>query len=160
MITLEPLTPGEAKTWIEQSLIGFAEDLAKTRNLGSGEALVEAKSMLREILPQGELTSGHEFRWITHAGNRVGRIWFGPTPGDETTLYIWDILVDNDQQGLGYGGATLDLVAGLARQRQLFAVALTVFDTNPEARRLYESKGYVVLSSDGGQVLMRLDLTE
>ena len=58
MITLEPLTHGEAKTWIEQSLIDFAEDLAKTRNLGSGEALVEAKSMLQEILPQGELTRG------------------------------------------------------------------------------------------------------
>jgi len=160
MVTLEPMTTEEVGTWLEHSVIDFAEDLRKSRDLARGEALAKADTMLREILPQGERTSGHDFRWITDEGLRVGRIWLGPSPDDDTTLYIWDISVDDEQQGLGYGGATLDLVAVQARQRQLTGIALSVFETNASARQLYERKGYVPISSADGHVLMRLDLKD
>jgi ribosomal protein S18 acetylase RimI-like enzyme len=112
--------------------------------------------MLEEILPDGEDTHGHESAWQVAGGRHVGRIWFGSSPDDPEMLYIWDLALDEEQRGQGIGGESLDAVVHLARTSGLSGVALTVFETNDAARRVYERKGFTSGTSQGGQVEMTL----
>ncbi|HEY5891418.1 MAG TPA: GNAT family N-acetyltransferase [Acidimicrobiia bacterium] len=152
------MTTDEARSWLAESVVEFAHDLANAKDLDEAEALTKAKEMLQKMLPAHEATEGHSFNWIRDGANRVGRIWFGPSSNDHSTLYIWDISIADDKQGRGFGAKTLDLVTEIALQRGLSFVELSVFDANSDARRLYERKGYVEITSHEGQALMRLDL--
>ncbi len=77
---------------------------------------------------------------------------------DETMLYLWDVRVGENYRGEGFGGAALDAVAKAAQDLQLGGVALTVLANNPNARRLYESKGYTVQSEVDDHALMTLQV--
>ena len=158
MITFVPMASHEVDSFLEKSAVDFAADLSASTSMLPDEALEWARTKLEEILPDRQDTLGHEFHWITHDGQRVGRVWFAPSLIDESTLYIWDIFVEPDHQGRGFGGAALDTLAALARQRELSGVALSVFVSNADARRLYERKGYVAEDPNDGSVKMRLDV--
>lgn len=153
------MTPEEARSWLVDSLADFAEDLSMSKSLEPDEAMAMATKMLGEILPRQEATADHDFQWITHEGLRVGRVWYGPDPEDETGLYVWDLSVDDEHRNRGVGGSAMDAIAKVAETRALSAVALTVFDTNPDGRRLYERKGYVPVDEGRGQVKMKLDIS-
>jgi ribosomal protein S18 acetylase RimI-like enzyme len=158
MITLVSMTAEEARSWLAESERDFASDLAESRGLTQDEAIAQAQGILREILPRNETTTGHVFNWITDDGTHVGRVWFGPSSDDPTVLYIWDLSVDTDRRGQGLGGAALDAVAAIARDKGLASVLLSVFENNSDARRLYERKGFVAGQTEDGQTLMRLNL--
>mgnify|MGYP002866375538 CR=1 FL=1 len=59
---------------------------------------------------------------------------------------IWHMMIDEKEQGRGYGGAALDRVIDYIAAKPFGSsdrVALTCNKQNPVARRLYESKGFV-----------------
>lgn len=158
MVTLVPMTFDEADSFLRKSVVDFATDLSASTNMLPDEALEWARSKLEEILPERQNTLGHEFDWITHDGHRVGGVWFAPSLTEEGTLYIWDLFVDPEQQRRGFGGAAIDAIAALARERELSGLVLSVFDSNPDARRLYERKGFVAEDPNDGSVRMCFDL--
>lgn len=157
-ITLEPMTHGEARSFLARSLSRLVEDLVELNGWDETQALKRAKEMEKDVLPQHESTLGHEFRWITSDSHRVGEVWYGPMIDDETMLYLWDIRVGENHRGEGFGGAALGAVAKAAQDLQLKGVALTVLANNPNARRLYESKGYTVQSEEDDRALMTLQV--
>ena len=58
---------------------------------------------------------------------------------------IWHMMIDEAQQGHGYGGEALDRVIEYIRTKPFGdsnRVALTCNKENPVARKLYESKGF------------------
>ena len=58
---------------------------------------------------------------------------------------IWHMMIDEAQQGHGYGGEALDRVIEYIRTKPFGdsnRVALTCNKENPIARKLYESKGF------------------
>ena len=58
---------------------------------------------------------------------------------------IWHMMIDEAQQGQGYGSEALDLVMEYIRSKPFGdsdRVALTCNKHNPIARRLYEGKGF------------------
>ena len=58
---------------------------------------------------------------------------------------IWHMMIDEAEQGHGYGGEALDRVIEYIRTRPFGdsnRVALTCNKENPVARKLYESKGF------------------
>lgn len=60
---------------------------------------------------------------------------------------IWHMMIDESMQGRGYGGAALDRVIDFIKTKPFGAsgrVALTCNKENPVARKLYESRGFVV----------------
>jgi ribosomal protein S18 acetylase RimI-like enzyme len=158
MVILVPMTSHEADSFLRKSVVDFATDLAASTSMLQDEALQWARAKLEEILPERQNTFGHEFDWIIHDGHRVGGVWFASSLTEEGTLFIWDIFVDPEHQHRGFGGAALDAIAALARERELSGVALSVFVSNPDARRLYERKGFVAENPNEGSVRMRLDL--
>lgn len=58
---------------------------------------------------------------------------------------IWHMMIDQSEQGHGYGGEALDRVLDYIRTKPFgdsSRVALTCNRDNPAARRLYERKGF------------------
>ena len=58
---------------------------------------------------------------------------------------IWHMMIDESEQGHGYGSAALDLVIDYIRTKPFGdsdRVALTCNKDNPLARKLYESRGF------------------
>lgn len=58
---------------------------------------------------------------------------------------IWHMMIDQDEQGRGYGGEALEQVLeyiGTKPFGDAGRVALTCSKGNPVARKLYESKGF------------------
>ena len=56
--------------------------------------------------------------------------------------WIYDVTVDEDRRGEGWGRAIMRAFEGAARQRGYTRAGLNVYADNHVARRLYESLGY------------------
>ena len=61
-------------------------------------------------------------------------------------------------RGQRIGGALLDGLISLARERRAEGLSLSVEDGNTRARRLYESRGFEVAGREGKSDIMVLDL--
>jgi ribosomal protein S18 acetylase RimI-like enzyme len=71
---------------------------------------------------------------------------------------VYDISIDPDQQGRGYGRAAMRLAEDEARARGMDRIELNVFGGNEVARGLYRSMGYVETSAQSGRTWPRLRL--
>ena len=66
---------------------------------------------------------------------------------------IWHMMIDEGEQGRGYGGDALDRVLAYIRTKPFGdsgRVALTCNKRNAVARKLYESRGFVPIGSEDG----------
>jgi diamine N-acetyltransferase len=66
---------------------------------------------------------------------------------------IWHMMIDEAEQGHGYGGEALDRVIEYIRTKPFGdsnRVALTCNKENPIARKLYESKGFSPTGNEDG----------
>ena len=64
---------------------------------------------------------------------------------------IWHMMIDESEQGRGYGNETLDRVIDYIRTKPFGdsdRVALTCNKQNPIARKLYESKGFCTTGNE------------
>ena len=83
--------------------------------------------------------------WDLESDRAVGIIWVGERKrGDINQAVIYDIRVDEDLRGQGYGTQALEAVEELARQLGLTEIWLHVFGHNTGARRLYDRQGYEI----------------
>lgn len=83
----------------------------------------------------------------------IGGLWRGlllqlferePRPAE---LMMDGIAVDPEFRGRGIGSRMLSEIAAVARRNGLDHIRLDVVDTNPDARRLYERRGFVAVST-------------
>ena len=58
------------------------------------------------------------------------------------------IAVAPDMRGQGIGARLLDLITDYAADQQFETIRLDVVDTNPQARKLYERKGFVATKTE------------
>jgi ribosomal protein S18 acetylase RimI-like enzyme len=72
----------------------------------------------------------------------VGYAWLALKGPDVSSAWIYDIAIDEEHRGKGYGRALLNGLEQVARDRGLDTIALNVFAGNEYARRLYERAGY------------------
>jgi ribosomal protein S18 acetylase RimI-like enzyme len=58
------------------------------------------------------------------------------------------IVVDSQFRGLGIGSKLLDAIIEYAGENEFETVRLDVIESNPRAKKLYESKGFVVTKKE------------
>lgn len=66
---------------------------------------------------------------------------------------VWHMMIDEAEQGRGYGAAALDRAIDYIRAKPFSdsgRVALTCNKANPIARKLYESRGFVATGVEDG----------
>ena len=146
-ISLRPLAPQDLPGWLERSAAEYATDLV-TLGATPEDARRRARESLDRDFPGGRPTGGHAvFDLVDGSGASVGYLWVGPDASeDPAAWWVWDVVVDAEHRGAGYGRQAMLLGEDYARAQGASTLGLSVFGFNTSARGLYESLGYETTS--------------
>ena len=142
-LSLRPLTDEELSEFIEGDVERYVEERIK-----AGESPDVARRIARkqseDLFPGGAPGEGQLlFRVLDSEGAPVGTLWIGPqSAGESGSFWVWDVSIDENHRGNGYGRETMQLAEIEARNRGATELGLNVFGHNEIARHLYESMGY------------------
>jgi ribosomal protein S18 acetylase RimI-like enzyme len=144
MVDLMPMEPEAWEAWRVASIRDYAAEKVRAGTWSPESADEKAATEFAGLLTDGQHTAGHEFRSIvTGAGETAGVLWFaGQDEVGHGTAFIYDIVIDPEQRGRGYGRAAMEALEPLARSLGYDAIRLHVFGHNTVARHLYEAVGY------------------
>jgi ribosomal protein S18 acetylase RimI-like enzyme len=144
-VRLRPMTDDEFVDYLDWVVDDYAAELERNGK-AVGEAAADAsRSSFASLLPGGVNTPEHVLLIAEDPedGARVGVLWFGPSTDDPKVAWIYDVTIDPDRRGEGWGRAALRAFEGEAGARGFARAGLNVYADNHVARRLYESMGYV-----------------
>jgi ribosomal protein S18 acetylase RimI-like enzyme len=105
----------------------------------------EAKAVrdFATVLPEGLQTEGRWLYVIEADGQSVGCLWFAERDLDgRPTAFLYDVHIDEDARGHGFGRAAMLEFEREAASRDLHHLSLNVFGGNAPARGLYSSLGW------------------
>ena len=144
-VVLRPMLPDEFVTYLDWAIDDYAAELERNGKATGEAAQVASRASYDSLLPDGLATLGHTLlvAMDPNGGERVGVLWFGPSTDDPAMAWIYDIMVDEEKRGRGWGRAIMRAFEGEARARGFARAGLNVYGDNHVARRLYESLGYV-----------------
>jgi ribosomal protein S18 acetylase RimI-like enzyme len=143
-VRVRPMTSSEFEDYAAWSVDAYAMELERNRRASGELAKTRAEQSFASILPDGLTTAEQALMTAEDAetGEHVGLLWFGPSTDDSAVAWLWDITVDEEVRGRGYGRALMLRFEEEARARGYARAGLNVFGDNAIARRLYESLGY------------------
>ena len=152
-VRMRPMLEPEFQLYLDASLEEYAVFVARNHAISLEAARARAAASTAEMLPDGLASPGHRF-WVAEleggelgAGEHVGELWLGFRRIDDVdVVWVYDVRVDEDLRGRGYGRQIMEAADGLAREMGGERLGLNVFGDNPVARGLYESVGYVEIS--------------
>ncbi|MGH9170142.1 MAG: GNAT family N-acetyltransferase [Acidimicrobiales bacterium] len=152
---LRPLTDEEMATWLANLRDAYIADRMET-----GESVEEATritdAQLGSLLPGGHPAPGNLLSRVCVDEGPVGWLWIGPrTPDAPKAFWVWDVVIDKEHRGKGFGKAAMLLAEEQAAAAGAVDLGLNVFGSNAVARHLYESLDYEVMA-----VQMRKPLTK
>lgn len=141
--TLVPIDAQRFPAWRQRCHAEYTADL-----IAAGEdpeaADRHASESLERAFPGGSATTENAvFDLVHEVDGTVGYLWIGrDNSGDATSWWVWDVVVEPEHRGKGYGRAAMRLAEDHARGAGAKTLGLSVFGHNNAARRLYESIGF------------------
>jgi ribosomal protein S18 acetylase RimI-like enzyme len=142
-ITLTPLTDEEFEGYYRDAVSFYAAANVATGNWKPEDAQRRAEEAHAKLLPDGVATPKNHLFAARAENRRVGVIWFAEREEASGPLaYVYDVRVDADQRGKGYGRAVMEAVEAEVRALGLNKIQLHVHGGNTPARTLYGSVGY------------------
>jgi RimJ/RimL family protein N-acetyltransferase len=123
----------------------YAADKVRAGAWSQAEAESRATRDVDGLLPEGPATQGHFLYSVRDdsTGTKVGTVWFAlRNSGVGRSVWIYDIIINEDFRRRGYASRTLELVEDRAKELGAKSVELLVFGHNHGARSLYEKMGY------------------
>jgi ribosomal protein S18 acetylase RimI-like enzyme len=137
---MRPLREDEFAGWRESHRHEYVEGLVSFAGLSREAAEAKAGADVAAVLPAG-LATADTYLWVVEAeGRRVGTVFLGLRDGG---AWLYDITIDEDVRGRGYGRAAMTALEKEARSRGFAGIGLNVWGGNAVARGLYRSLGYV-----------------
>ena len=146
---LRPVRDEELPEFIRSARDGYAQQLEAHAYTSPAEAAETAEREIADLLPDGRIPEGHHAYVVEDGatGDPVGRLWFAERArGDETVAWIYEISIDENARGRGFGRQAMALLEEEVRRLGFPAIALNVFGGNEPARSLYRSLGYREIS--------------
>ncbi|MCX5413816.1 GNAT family N-acetyltransferase [Streptomyces sp. NBC_00059] len=144
-VTGRPMTEQEYAAWAATSVGTYAREWME-RGVPEEQARRKSENDHATNLPDGLATPGMYFHVLVHDGVVVGYVWVArreTTDGDDLG-YVFDVEVNEEHRGRGYGRALMHLAEDITLDAGLGLLGLHVFASNTPALRLYESLGYEV----------------
>jgi len=147
MPELIPMTQPEFEAFLARVIPGYAADNVRAGYWSESEALEKSREATERLLPKGLHTGNHYLYSLYDGDNPVGMIWMRvDLESPIKNGFIFDLHVDENFRGKGYGKQAMSLIEEKARELGLKSIGLHVFAVNTVARNLYESVGYEVSS--------------
>jgi ribosomal protein S18 acetylase RimI-like enzyme len=151
-VEFEPMTGDVLAAWLARSRAGYvAERMASGDS--SAEAEANADAAHERLAPGGIPAPGQLIGHVRGPDGVVGHLWLGPAGNDPARWWVWDVAIQPEFRGRGFGRAAMELADLLARTHGATTIGLNVFGHNVIARNLYVSLGY-----EEAAVVMRKDL--
>jgi len=143
-VTLRKPSAEEYDEWSAEELKGYVDEIAASGSMSREAAEEKGRRDTAETLPQGLATPDQLIFRVEADGEPVGWLWLAlRNPRAESGVgFIYDISVDEEYRGRGYGRAAMQLAEDEGRRNGLHALALNVFGHNAIARALYSKLGY------------------
>jgi len=140
-VTFERLSGPDLTEWLHRTKSEYiGERMAAGDTLAEAEA--NADTSMDRMFPAGAPAPGQLVGRVLIHGKRVGELWIGPFGSDPARWWVWNIMVDEEVRGRGYGRKTMLLAEELARANGASSIGLNVFARNEVARSLYISLDY------------------
>ncbi|MGZ4710591.1 MAG: N-acetyltransferase family protein [Acidimicrobiales bacterium] len=152
------MTAAEWLTWAAHIDRGYVDQMVEMGGMSRPAAEAKAAADWPELLPDGPLTPGHSYFVAESGGRPVATLWLGRRADDVDGDLVWvyDIEVEADVRGRGFGRAVMGRAEDEARAAGVARIGLNVFALNVAAIALYTSLGYRVVRSHGtGQNMLK-----
>ena len=126
--------------WGAAHRAGYERGLVEFAGMEPETARAKAERDVAAVLPDG-LATPDTWLWVVETdGRRVGTVWLGFR---DSGPWLYDITIDADERGRGYGRAAMLALEDEVRALGHESVTLNVWGGNAVARGLYGSLGYV-----------------
>lgn len=148
-LSVRSMTQAEFDEWQDALARRFAGAKVAAGTWTADEALAQARQANAALLPDGLATEGNlMLKGVRPDGTPVGRLWITlrHPQGVAGCAFLYDIEVEPEFRGGGYGRALLAAAEDAVREHGLTALELNVFGDNPVAIALYTSSGYTVIT--------------
>ncbi len=142
MVHFEYMKKDEFPRYWKYSVESWITDMQKAGLLKEEITYEEAEEQVKKFLPEGTETPGHHIMHIIHAEERVGDIWFEIRERGVKEAYLWDIVINKEHRGKGYGRKSMTELEGFVKNAGAKRISLNVFGFNSIARNLYITSGY------------------
>lgn len=140
-VAFQQFDASELGEWLARTRAGYISE-----RVAAGDTLAEAAANADEVVartfPGGTPVPGQLVGKVVHDGVAVGEFWIGPFGEDPKRWWVWDIVIDEERRGQGFGRKTMLLIEQMAVANGAESVGLNVFAHNAVARGLYQSLGY------------------
>ncbi len=141
-VELRKMTAEEYEAWLPDAIAGYAAQHAEAGSRPADRSLEMAEQEFAGLLPDGLGTDQQHLLVATCDGKRVGILWLKIPPADEGGAFVFDVEVEPDLRGKGFGRATMLAAESYVRGHGSSQLRLHVFGGNTAARSLYESLGF------------------
>jgi ribosomal protein S18 acetylase RimI-like enzyme len=140
-ITFEPFPSSDLAEWIGHTRQNYIDERVDG---GDARAEVEGEgnSTIERLFPGGSPAPGQLVGQLISAEQAIGYLWIGIARTDPQRWWVWDVMIDEQFRGQGYGRQAMKLAEMLARREGALTLGLNVLGQNRVARALYTSLGY------------------
>jgi len=143
-IRLRPFRDDELPAFIEYGRADYARQLVEFAGMEQASADAKTDRDWNALFAGGKnLPTSHLYRVEDENGEPVGVLWWSERDIDEGKVaFVYDIVIDEQFRGRGYGREAMLLCEDDVRAHGLSLISLNVFGGNEVARGLYRSLGY------------------
>jgi GNAT superfamily N-acetyltransferase len=128
-VTLETPDTPDLAAWIVRSRADYIDERVAAGDT-LAEATANADASTERTFPGGLPGPGQLVRRVMCAGERIGWLWVGPFGSDPRRWWVWDIAIEQELRGRGYGRKAMILAEELARANGATSLGLNVFAHN------------------------------
>ena len=144
-LLMDPMTAEELEAFIRYSRQAYIGARVAHGGEDPRDAEAVAAQQYADFFPDGEPAEGHSLFTGRDATTRerIGILWlFEGRSATGTSVFVYDVEVEEDQRGQGWGRELMAYGEQWASERGAYEIALNVFGGNTRARGLYTSLGY------------------
>ena len=157
---LEPLSAAEYEVFTDSQVVEYENQKVRAGHWRREDARELSRHVIEGFLPRNGPATGHRvWKAIDDSDRRVASIWVGPPPvktlNVPTKRWLYQITVEPDARGRGYGRTTLAAAEAILAGEGVMELYLNVFRWNTVARALYDSAGYEVVYDGETETGMR-----
>lgn len=143
-LTIRPMTAAEQHAYAAKVAEAYIDQRVEFGGEPEQVATAHAAEAMGRLWPEGRPAAGNHVFAAEVEGEVVGWLWLAEQSqgGPEGQGWIYDVQIDPEHRGQGYGRALVSAAEDKAREFGCSTLGLNVFGRNDTAISLYQSMGF------------------